>query len=223
MFFGIIVFEVIRLRFKGIYWILSIVLALICGCFIGLALLKGNTGSVADWVSGLGSLGAIIAVYYQVREQRIEYENDKIASIIIAADWRHSDDWTGGIVTTKPEFFCWAVNNGQSAGSFKFVGLCTDKHYKEIQSLDVENQQAQRQDLMKRYIHSDELTSDILKQDFERIEPKGVSKTVTLPINTVLEKFDDKERDGLHVVYMNPFGDLFDTKLVQAPDSTSDS
>lgn len=36
-----------------------------------------NWGSVADWVSGIGSLIAITFAYWQIIEQKKEYENDK--------------------------------------------------------------------------------------------------------------------------------------------------
>lgn len=56
-------------------------LALLAG-FVGGAIcmaLNGykNLGTAADWVSGLGSVGAIVFAYKQINEQRDEYEDDK--------------------------------------------------------------------------------------------------------------------------------------------------
>lgn len=56
-------------------------LALLAG-FVGGAIcmaLNGykNLGTAADWLSGIGSVGAILFAYLQIREQISEYENDK--------------------------------------------------------------------------------------------------------------------------------------------------
>ena len=39
---------------------------------------QGNLGTIAEWVSGLGSLGAIVFAYWQMHVQRKQYEKDKI-------------------------------------------------------------------------------------------------------------------------------------------------
>lgn len=49
--------------------------------FLGAAIVylipKNNFGSIADWVSGIGSLGAIIVALWQIYEQKNEYKNDR--------------------------------------------------------------------------------------------------------------------------------------------------
>ncbi|QHJ78611.1 MAG: hypothetical protein [Caudoviricetes sp.] len=38
---------------------------------------QNNIGTLADWVSGFASMGAIVFAYLQIREQKNEYEEDK--------------------------------------------------------------------------------------------------------------------------------------------------
>ena len=62
------------------YWVY--VAIAIFGGIIGTALSltiwhQNNIGTLADWVSGIGSVVAIVFAYLQIREQRDEYEDDK--------------------------------------------------------------------------------------------------------------------------------------------------
>ncbi|PXY84357.1 hypothetical protein [Lactobacillus melliventris] len=61
-------------------YIIYVVITLVFS-FLGAALVcsiaKKNFGSTADWVSGIGSLIAIGFAYWQIAEQRKEYEEDK--------------------------------------------------------------------------------------------------------------------------------------------------
>ena len=66
-------------RFKK-YWVY--VAIAIFGGILGTALSltiwhQNNIGTLADWVSGIGSVGAILFAYWQIDEQRSEYEEDK--------------------------------------------------------------------------------------------------------------------------------------------------
>lgn len=47
------------------------------GGIICITITNKNIGSLADWVSGIGSLIAIAFAYWQIAEQRKEYEEDK--------------------------------------------------------------------------------------------------------------------------------------------------
>lgn len=60
----------------GWYILISFISAILGGV-ICISISHKNLGSFADWLSGLGSIAAIGVAYYQIYEQRNEYEKDK--------------------------------------------------------------------------------------------------------------------------------------------------
>lgn len=60
----------------GWYILISFISAILGGA-ICISISQKNLGSFADWLSGLGSIAAIAFAYWQIHEQKVEYENDK--------------------------------------------------------------------------------------------------------------------------------------------------
>lgn len=63
---------------KYIWYLLITALSSVLGAALVYLIPKKNFGSLADCVSGIGSLGAIVVAFWQIAEQREKEEKDKI-------------------------------------------------------------------------------------------------------------------------------------------------
>lgn len=63
---------------KYIWYLLITALSSVLGAALVYLIPKKNFGSIADCVSGIGALGAIVVAFWQIAEQRKKEENDKI-------------------------------------------------------------------------------------------------------------------------------------------------
>lgn len=183
-----------------------------------LAWLRYEHGSVADWFSAIGTLGAIIAVYFQIREQRIEFEKDKEANLKIAIGVRRMRSLSKGITyfSAESEYFFWATNYGNMTGSFKFIGMCKKDDYSKIEKASPENRVSEISNVV---IDPDLQYQDFIgdkSREFEKIEPKSVSKQITIPENAVIQQFGKKF--DLYILYMDPVGKLFKKEIIRTTD-----
>lgn len=171
---------------------------------------RGDFGSVADWVSGIGSFCAILAVFYQVKEQRKEYEKDRTAHLLIACWTRNKmhNSSNGGKVFGDRELAFWATNDGNTAGSFKFIGIGTLELYNKIEHAKTDNEKGE---YLEQLCGVDGVFSMESEKPFEKIEPKCVSKTETISMRYIDSKFEKGER--LCLVYMDPIGNTYGKEI----------
>lgn len=95
--------------------------------FLCVSLVSAKYGTLADWVSGLGTIAAIFFVYWQTDEQKRKFKESKTAKVEIAFGLQpHLEkSKNGGSVFGYPDYYIWVVNDGMSVGSFKFLGFCS--------------------------------------------------------------------------------------------------
>lgn len=195
--------------------VLLIMLTFIFGeaiVFMVLALNQGDFGSLADWLSGMGSIGAIIGVYYQVNEQRKEFEQNRTANLTIAVWQQHirRKEKSGSITILKDEELrFWATNTGDVVGSFKFIGFCKVTDFKKISNTDSNKSAEVRQQLI---IDPDPIYGlQLNDREFERIEPKAVSKPIGVALDQIELNF--KNEKNIYLLYMDPIGKLFKKEI----------
>lgn len=178
-------------------------------------LLGLEIGSWADWISGIGSLSAIIFVYIQIKQSDKHQREDFYYNFQIALGTRNiiTNDGKGGYgLSSKEELVFWGTNNGHVAGSFKFVGFCRPLDFDLINqshvSGSIQDSTAKIEELDSSYF------SGIKRREFERVEPGGVSEEITIPMNKI--NLNYKEDDIVCVVYMDPMGKLYKNDLLPA-------
>jgi hypothetical protein len=171
--------------------------------FAFMAISKGDFGSLADWVSGVGALGAIVGVIYQVNEQRIEFQQSKKADIavalgIITKPVKAIDE--KGIATTRQIAQTYCYNTGYSAGSFRFIGFATDD--------TVENLKNKKPETKEKRIKDPEYETLLCEErKFNRVDSRQTSDYINYDLKLLKRNFD--EGDKVYAVYDDPLGNLY--------------
>lgn len=191
------------------YLLIGFVGALIGNGIVFLVLAFGSSkyGTLADWVSGLGTVIAILFVYLQIDEQRKEFEEKQVAKVSIAISkqttLKKSLDGNGKVLT-DPEYYIWAVNDGLSSGSFMFLGFCREDEFKYIKDDD--------KNVI--YNHHHDLYHDLqpyTNKDYQSLKPGQISKT-----EKIQEKILDQQLrnpDSFYVLYMSATGEIYKRKV----------
>lgn len=192
--------------------IIGIIIGLLIGLFskyfrLSIVISGEQFGSVADWVSGIGSVMAILFVYLQLKEQqkeiemhRKEFEEEKNADIKVAVvPVKQKQDNGKTIVRT------YAYNIGFSAGSFKFIGFVTKEELEKIKKFDPHNFGNDPILLIK---------SPVEEQKFERIDSREVSKFINCDLSQLKEKFSTGSE--IYSVYIDPLRKIYssDSKII---------
>ncbi|WP_278319729.1 hypothetical protein [Latilactobacillus sakei] len=183
---------------------------------MGLSFNKGDFGSVADWVSGVGSIFAIVAVYQQIKQSDKQYRLDKQSNLLIASGIRkikNTDENGIEITTSKEELLFWGTNDGNTAGSFKFIGICTKKQYLEIINSEHDNLKSKNID---NYIIDPvlEVVIGLEERKFELIEPHCVSSEISIPLEYINNNWS-KDRE-ICLVYMDAVRNLYKKDIIKA-------
>lgn len=181
--------------------------------FIIVDVFKGQFGSVADWVSGLGAVFAILAVGWQIDEQRREFNEDKNAEIKVAVgettiqeeSWKkRADGKTEFTVITKRVLRTYAYNVGYSAGSFMFIGFATKDTLEKIKEFDPHSF---GNDPISQVIDPAAQLMLVPEREFEKVDSRGVSKPIDYDISLLKKNFD--EGSIIYSVYMDPLGEIY--------------
>lgn len=198
---------------KWANWIVSII-SFFLGIFFVLmymSFIKGDFGSVADWVSGIGSVLAIVAVYQQIKQSDKQYHLNNQANMAIALGRRNIievDHNEGRTRSDKLELYFWGVNDGQIADSFRFLGICTQEEFEIIEDKKSKDLNAYSQGINQYIIDPDNsIQSGFVEREFELINPRCKTETVSVSFEVIKDKW--KNNGKLCVVYMNIMGDLY--------------
>lgn len=161
-------------------------------------------GSLAEWVSGTGTIIAIFFAYWQINEQNKEFQLSKKYSVQIAFNPQpHLDDTTnGGKVPGPDDYYIWAVNDGMAVGSFKFLGFCRKDKFNKIRKEDVVFD-PKKDGLKKMMPHS--------TNDFELLRPGQVSKEHIVSSSLVKQRLNNPKT--IYVIYMDALGKLYKREI----------
>ena len=159
-------------------------------------------GTLADWVSGLGTIAALIFVYVQIEEQQKEFnETTKIDLSIAVTSVNHIEDMGSGIraMSAKTDLHVWAVNSGMRPSSFKFLGFCNIADFERIESDSsvIYDPRA--------------LLLDPKTNDFQLLQPGQVSKEEIYDQKVILDNLGNPS--SFYVIYMNATGELFKSEV----------
>lgn len=201
---------VIELNEKIKYILLGLIGSLIGNgiVFFLLAFSSSKYGTLADWVSGIGTVAAIFFVYLQINEQRSEFKESKKHYLQIAI-WTqsHAEKSTnGGIIVGGHDFRTWAVNDGLTAASFKFLGFCRKDKFKDIYEDDSV--------LLDPYTFTKKHLLPSSSPDFELLQPGEISEQHIFPVDKILQELGNPQY--LYVMYMDALGEIFKREIIVA-------
>lgn len=189
---------------------LNIVTIVLITCFLGNGLVfllfsfvSNKYGTLADWVSGLGTIAALIFVYVQIEEQQKEFnETTKIDLSIAVTSVNHIEKTESEIIiSAKTDLHIWAVNSGMRPSSFKFLGFCNIEDFEKIES----DSSA---------IYDDQMSLlDPKTNDFQLLQPGQVSKEEIRDQKSVVDGLGNPL--AFYAVYMNATGKLFKGEVVR--------
>lgn len=175
--------------------------------FICLDITNGNFDNLADWFGALGSIGAILAVVYQVHKQREEFlEANKVEGTVRCEVEPIIEKVVGGWEVYKGEsnLVVYLVNTGHRVEGFKFIGFATQT---VLNSLINEN------------IGYDKLNhfgvSSIIDPsygNFETLQPSESSRKYKFELKVFLNSYEDGE--SVYPVYATTHGEFYYTKMV---------
>ncbi|MCS6142258.1 hypothetical protein FH621_01610 [Latilactobacillus curvatus] len=172
------------------------------------AFVKGDIGSVADWVSGLGSVFAIVAVYQQIKQSDRQYQDNKKSSLKIATGTRKEKEIIDGGISysSNREIYFWAVNTGNVPDSFIFIGVCLEKDYKKIINTQDE---LTKMEYLNEYIREPfiEVALGLEKREFEIIQPHQISKEIVVPVSYFSDTWPEESK--FCIVFMSAVGELY--------------
>ncbi|GDZ84756.1 hypothetical protein EFN63_08095 [Leuconostoc citreum] len=188
------------------------------GGAIGLAILAMSSnnhdtfGNVADWVSGIGSVGAIYFVYRQIKQQTDQHNEEKGHYLQLAIGFRmlsNQSDKAGTVsIKSEQEVFFFGTNSGMMPSAFKFIGICTSEDYQTLKSNHDKSQIDHNYEDPE--IQSFDCLYDlgIKQRKFERVVPGDVSEEIVIPMKLIQNKFEGSGKN-LFVVYMDVLGVIY--------------
>ncbi|MEL1262335.1 MAG: hypothetical protein ABS893_01700 [Aerococcus urinaeequi] len=169
-------------------------------------------GSVADWVSGVGSVLAIFFVYRQIKQQTDQHNEEKGHDFQIAMGTRSvsKEIFPGGtVITGDTEIFFFGTNSGMMPSSFKYIGICKAKEY-EILKKNHQKSAIDHQSYEDPEVSSFDFVyaSGGKKNKFERVLPGDVSEEISVSSNSVIKGVQESSED-LYLVYMDVLGVIY--------------
>lgn len=195
-------------------WIKLAVFALMGG-FIGgcvtfivfkqLPYIPEKYGSLADWVSGIGSIGSILFVWKQMKQDQIRYDDSYKPNLEVHTTERRMVLQIQNItqVTKVIELAIYGTNTGKVAGYYKFMGICDSVDYNDAIKLGIGMDSLKREGKL---IDLDPMYDmGAAERPFEKVSPFEMTSTVAFPIKTIMKRFHST---NLRVVFvdasMNP-------------------
>lgn len=169
-------------------------------------------GNVADWLSGTGSVLAILFVYLQIKQQADQHEEEKGHYLEIALSSRPiSKEIAPGatVISGETEIFFWATNSGMMPSSFKYIDVYTSENFEILKS----NHEKSAID-HKLYTDPDglnvifEYKSKSTQNKFEKIFPGDISEEITILSANIIKNTKGKSKK-LYIVYMDVLGVIY--------------
>lgn len=170
--------------------------------FFLLSFVSNKYGTLADWLSGLGTVAALMFVYFQINEQRKEFDETTRIELSITVVFANHIEELGNSVRTLSEridIHVWAANSGMRPSSFKFLGFCNIADFEKIES-DSSVIYDPQIPLLKPEINN-----------FQLLQPGQVSKEEIRDLKSVIDGLGNPL--SFYVVYMNATGELFKSEI----------
>ena len=162
--------------------------------FICLDITNGNFDNLADWFGALGSIGAILAVVYQVHKQREEFlEINRKDGEVCLEVYKDVDEY---------KLKHWIINTGNSVEGYRFIGFVAEKDIKGLVNRSKQSKVAIQFFRNKPY-HD-------VESNLESLTPAGQSEKIELNITRLRSFFDGKT---VYVVYKGLSGDFYTKKV----------
>lgn len=168
------------------------------------SLITPKYGTLAEWISSIGTISSLIFVYWQIDEQRIEFQKSRSRDFQIAFSLQPQVSKTknGGIMLGKRDYYIWGVNAGMVPVSFKFIGFCKKKDFKHIKDQNV---------VYNPYITGFEKLLPHPTNDFENLKPGQISKEHKFSEDEVLKNLDKCSK--FFVLYMDALGKIYKREI----------
>lgn len=174
--------------------------------FICLDVTNGNFDNLADWFGALGSIGAILAVVYQVHKQREEFlEANKVEGTVyyeieLKKEVKNNIEFYYG----KRVLVIYLINTGRRIEGFRFLGYANQQVLNSLINDNV------GYDKLKNFGFSALFDEDYGK--VESLQPSQSSKKYKAEIELILSAF--KKDKIIYPVYTNTHGEFYYTKIV---------
>ena len=105
--------------------------------------LWNDHGSVADWVSGLGTLGALIFAYKEIIDSKRQFNEEHRSELKVYANWKEDlvleqdKNVKAGNAKTDDDIYLHIVpvNIGLASGIYRYFGICKVEDINNIVSL----------------------------------------------------------------------------------------
>ena len=171
------------------------------------SLFSNKFGTLADWVSGLGTITAIFFVYCQIEEQRKEFNfTNKIECEISITQQVNVEENSGMTVGgTDTDLYIWAVNSGSKTASFQFLGFCSKENFENIYNENVIYNPYYASNLLGFVPHS--------TNDFELLQPGQVSEEKIFTVEGIKKNLNDPKE--FYVLYIDAYKNIY-KRLVKA-------
>ncbi|MBX0284422.1 hypothetical protein GTO84_09385 (plasmid) [Ligilactobacillus salivarius] len=174
--------------------------------FICLDITNGNFDNLADWFGALGSIGAILAVIYQVHKQREEFlEANKVEGTVY-----YEIELKKKVKNNIESYYgervlvIYLINTGRRIEGFRFLGYASQQVLNSLINDNV------GYDKLKNFGFSALFDEDYGK--VESLQPSESSKKYKAEIELILSEF--KKDKIIYPVYINTHGEFYYTKIV---------
>lgn len=174
--------------------------------FICLDVTNGNFDNLADWFGALGSIGAILAVVYQVHKQREEFlEANKVEGTVyyeieLKKEVKNNIEFYYG----ERVLVIYLINTGRRIEGFRFLGFASQQ---VLNSLINDNT---GYDKLKHFGLPALFDEDYGK--VESLQPSQSSKKYRAELKLILSEF--KKDKIIYPVYVTTHGEFYYTKIV---------
>ncbi|WP_367366704.1 hypothetical protein [Leuconostoc pseudomesenteroides] len=169
-------------------------------------------GNVADWLSGVGSVLAILFVYLQIKQQTDQHNEEKGHNLEIALSNRLISKEIGPgatIIGEETEIFFWATNSGMMPSSFKYIDVYTSENFEILKSNHAKS-------AVDHKLYTDpeglnltfKYASGYTKNKFEKIFPGDISEEITILSENIIKNPKGQSKK-LYIVYMDVLGVIY--------------
>lgn len=217
----------------------SLLLILFVGMIGGsvIVLLKNGfndvTGNIADWLSGIGTVGTLLAAYIEIKDSRKRFYEEHRPELKVYANGKKpfnikiNGNSKGGNADVNSGIFLniIPVNKGLASGIYRYFGVCKLEDVDEIVTLvdkaengNLKYAEADKlldficydpEDVGQTKEHHDTKITSLLypnaKKVFQTIEPDGIGDILNKGEEKIKDKFKiDITKNKLAVLYIDP-------------------
>ena len=174
--------------------------------FICLDISNGNFDNLADWFGALGSIGAILAVVYQVHKQREEFlEANKVEGIVYCeTELKKKISNDIELYSGERLLVIYLINTGRRIEGFRFLGFASQQVLNSLINDNV------GYDKLKNFGFSALFDEDYGK--IESLQPSESSKKYRAELKLILSEF--KKDKIIYPVCVTTHGEFYYTKIV---------